>query len=74
MNKIFSYRFRYFFRRRFLHMNSRLILSGITPNIKLGRGNNMGENIRRWEDDGGRIVDEITSTTEKLPVQPTDHN
>lgn len=34
----------------------------------------MVENIQRWEDDGGGIVDELTSTTENLLVQPTSHD
>lgn len=44
------------------------------PNLKPERNADMVENIQRWEDDGGGIIDETTSTTEKFPVQSTCHD
>jgi len=73
-NKIFSYRFRYSFRRRILPSNKRTMPELIIPNLKLERSDDMVENIRRWEDDGGRIVDELTSMIHQYPVQPTGHH
>lgn len=73
-NKIVNRRFRYSFRRRILPMHPRTMLKLIMPRLKLERNADMVDNIQRWEDDGGGIVDEITSTTKKFPVQHTGHD
>lgn len=73
-NKIINRRFRYSFGRRILTMNPRTMPELIMPNLKPERNADMVENIQRWEDDGGGIIDETTSTTEKFPVQSTGHD
>lgn len=73
-NKIINYGFRYSFRRQILLVNPSTMPELIMPSLKLERNDDMVENIQRWEDDGGGIIDEITSTTEKYPVQPIGHD
>jgi hypothetical protein len=51
-------------------MNPRTMPELISPSLKLERSDDMVENIQRWEDDGGGLVDELASVAERLPVQP----
>jgi hypothetical protein len=50
-------------------MNPRTMPELISPSLKLERSDDMVENIQRWEDDGGGLVDELASVAERLPVQ-----
>lgn len=51
-----------------------ILLELVIPHSKLEKSRDLLENIQRWEDDGGGIVDEISSMAERLPVRPTDHD
>ena len=73
-NKIINHRFRYSFRRRILPTNLRTMQELKIPSLKLERNDDIVENVQCWEDDGGRIVDELTSTIYKYPAQPTGHD
>jgi hypothetical protein len=69
-NKPSSSRLSYFFAPR-IHGN---VLAWVKPASESEKSQQIFENIQRWEDDGGGIVDEFASMVERLPVRPTDHD
>lgn len=70
-NKPSNGRLSYFFTPRIHHGN---VLAWAMPASESEKSKRIIENIQRWEDDGGRIVDELVSTVERLPVKPAGHD
>jgi hypothetical protein len=69
-NKPSNGRLSYFFTPR-IHGN---VLAWVKPASESEKSKRIIENIQRWEDDGGRIMDELVSTVERLPVRPAGHD
>jgi len=68
-NKPSNGRLSYFFTPR-IHGN---VLAWVKPASESEKSKRIIENIQRWEDDGGRVMDELASTVEQLPVRPAGH-
>jgi hypothetical protein len=68
-NKPSSSRLSYYFAPR-IHGN---VLAWVKLASESEKSKRTIENIQRWEDDGGRVMDELVSTVERLPVRPAGH-
>jgi hypothetical protein len=69
-NQTPKHRSSYFFTEQIRGKDPNTLLEPAVPPSNLTRSKDMFENILRWEDDGGIIVDVNSSTLDQIFVQP----